>query len=101
MIFDEVSRSKDVLSVEGFKEALENRQAMDPGFDTDRADEDAILQSFLNIKQLPTYAQVEEILTDAALRRTDGNQTLAARMLGISQPGLSKRLNARKQDEQK
>ena len=101
MIFDEVSRSKDVLSVEGFKEALENRQAMDPGFDTDRADEDAIFQSFLNIKQLPTYAQVEEILTDAALRRTDGNQTLAARMLGISQPGLSKRLNARKQDEQK
>jgi DNA-binding protein Fis len=32
-------------------------------------------------------------LIDEALRRADGNQTIAARLLGISRTALNKRLN--------
>ncbi|HXV22616.1 MAG TPA: helix-turn-helix domain-containing protein [Desulfuromonadales bacterium] len=32
------------------------------------------------------------MLVEEALRRARGNQTLASRLLGISQPALSKRL---------
>ena len=34
----------------------------------------------------------EEFLVEEAMTRAGGNQTLAARLLGISQPALSKRL---------
>jgi len=101
MVFDEMSRNKGRLSVDAFKNMMADRQSGEAGLDGDRSDEDAIFRCFLSARQLPTYAEAEEILTDAALQRADGNQTLAARMLGISQPGLSKRLASRKQDGQK
>jgi DNA-binding NtrC family response regulator len=42
--------------------------------------------------QLPTLQEVGELLVAEALERAAGNQTLAASMLGISRPALSKRL---------
>ena len=100
MIFDEVSRNRTVLSAAGFKSIINIRQAGESASvnDTDR---DAIFKSFLTAQRVPTYAEMEDILTDSALRRAEGNQTLAARMLGISQPGLSKRLRSRKKDPHK
>jgi len=44
---------------------------------------------------LPTLKEVAELLVDEALRRTDGNQTQAARLLGVTRPALSKRLKNR------
>jgi DNA-binding protein Fis len=35
---------------------------------------------------------VETLLIEEALRRCEGNQSIASRLLGISQPALSKRL---------
>lgn len=97
IIFDEVSRSRTALSVDAFKRIISSRQAIETASfnDTDR---DALFRSFLAVQRLPTYDEMEEILTDAALARAEGNQTLAARMLGISQPGLSKRLHPRKKN---
>ena len=43
---------------------------------------------------LPTIQQTTRMLVEEAIRRTGGNQTQAARMLGISQQALSKRLKA-------
>lgn len=100
MVFDEVSRSKAALSAEGFREKISHQGADESWQDPGGSDDDTIFKSFVSARQLPTYAEVEEILTEAALCRADGNQTLAARMLGISQPGLSKRLNARKKKTQ-
>ncbi|MDR0238873.1 MAG: sigma-54 dependent transcriptional regulator [Deltaproteobacteria bacterium] len=50
------------------------------------------LNPFTECKWLPTFAQAEEMLLNEAMLRAGGKQTLAARMLGISQSAISKRL---------
>lgn len=39
--------------------------------------------------RLPTLAEARDLVIDEALRRANGNQSIAARLLGISQPALS------------
>lgn len=48
---------------------------------------------------LPTLTQLSKLLVEEAMNRANQNQSLAARMLGISQPALSKRLKNMKEDE--
>ena len=55
---------------------------------------------FLCLADLPTLGEASELLVDAALERAQGNQTLAARLLGIAQPSLSKRLKRRKETQE-
>jgi DNA-binding NtrC family response regulator len=43
-------------------------------------------------ERLPTFKEALRLLTAEAIRRSHGNRTLAARLLGISRPALSKRL---------
>lgn len=43
-------------------------------------------------EQLPTLEEAGRLLVDEALHRTQGNQTQAARLLGITRPALAKRL---------
>jgi DNA-binding NtrC family response regulator len=43
-------------------------------------------------ERLPTFKEALSLLTAEAIRRSHGNRTLAARLLGISRPALSKRL---------
>ena len=43
-------------------------------------------------EQMPTIAQVENIMIEEALKRFDGNQTLAAEILGISRHTLIRRI---------
>lgn len=45
-----------------------------------------------NVDVLPDMKTAHSLLVREALRRTNGNQTLAARMLGITQPAMSKRV---------
>ena len=47
---------------------------------------------FTGLQELPTLQQAGQLLVDEALQRSAGNQSIAARLLGISQPALSKRL---------
>lgn len=53
-------------------------------------------------QQLPTVQQMNRLLSEEAMRRSKGNQTIAAGMLGISQSSLSRRLkllSKKKNDE--
>jgi DNA-binding protein Fis len=43
---------------------------------------------------LPALPEAVNLLIEEALERSGGNQSLAARLIGISQPALSKRLKA-------
>jgi DNA-binding NtrC family response regulator len=99
IVFDEVSRNRESLSVEAFRAVVSSRQALEAG-PFGNADPETLVKCLLAGQSLPTYAEMEEILTDTAMQKAEGNQTLAARMLGISQPGLSKRLHARRKNPQ-
>ncbi len=52
---------------------------------------------FAGVDRLPTFAEAAELLVVEAMTRSKGNQTIAARLLGISQPALSKRLKLARQ----
>jgi len=47
---------------------------------------------FFNAERLPGFNEVIDLLVSEAVRRAEGNQSNAARLLGVSQPTLSKRL---------
>jgi DNA-binding protein Fis len=48
-------------------------------------------------KQLPTLKQTEQLLIDEAMKRADGNQSIAALSLGITRQALNRRLKLIKQ----
>jgi len=50
---------------------------------------------YAGLEHLPTFGEAAELLVEEAMSRAKGNQTIAARLLGISQPALSKRLKLR------
>ena len=97
LVFDALSRHKShLLSMEGFRHLLEQDQnsylLQDEGAqDSGSAANQAPVQ-FNPDTPLPTLAMMDSLLVEEALRRADNNQSLAARLLGISQPALSKRL---------
>ncbi|WP_029457222.1 sigma-54-dependent transcriptional regulator [Solidesulfovibrio alcoholivorans] len=86
MVFDAVSlHTGRMLSMKSFLAAMgRTQQACQPAAPP--------LNPFAPFEQLPTFAEAAHFLVEEALSRSGGNQTLAARLLGISQPALSKRL---------
>jgi transcriptional regulator with PAS, ATPase and Fis domain len=91
MVFDAVSRHKSgKLSMEVFKAHITKKY---PGISTDTKDlqhDEHALISFPD--QLPTLKQIEQLLIDEAMQRSNGNQSIAALSLGISRQALNKRL---------
>ncbi len=57
-----------------------------------RMNDEPAADLFAQVDRLPTVAEAEELLINEALRRANGNQTLAARMLDMSRTTLNKRL---------
>lgn len=51
---------------------------------------------FADLVNLPTLQQLGRLLVDEAMQRSAGNQSIAARLLGVSQPALSKRLKQKR-----
>jgi DNA-binding NtrC family response regulator len=56
------------------------------------------LNPFASFDRLPTFSEAAEFLVTEAMGRSGGNQTMAARLLGISQPALSKRLKGMRRE---
>ena len=89
MVFNAVSLHQGgVLSGEAFLQAMGR-----PG--EHAAADGTAANPFAGVETLPTFDEALELLLDEALQRSGGNQTVAARLLGVSQPALSKRLKAR------
>ncbi len=100
MIFDAVSRHKSkVLSLDVFRGHIERTQAGQTVELVNEAkiDEEAPFRAF---KNLPTIKEASRMLVNEAMYRSHGNQSIAAKMLGISQPALSKRLKKQSEIEE-
>jgi len=87
MVYDAMSVHRShTLSMEVFKRAIgAGEQAQPPATLTERV-------SFNPDAPLPSLNEMGDLLVEEAMQRAQGNQSVAARMLGISQPALSKRL---------
>lgn len=88
MVYDSVSlHTSKTLSMQSFLErigSVEEPVHADSQTGTDNP--------FGAMDHLPTLQQAGSLLVEEAMQRSAGNQRIAARLLGISQPALSKRL---------
>ena len=95
MIFDAVSRHRrGVLSMESFKAKIGNQDLASRGSEDENGRENSLPFTDLlpHLDQLPALKDAEKLLIDEALKRSDGNQTIAAQLLGMSRQALHNRL---------
>ncbi len=78
------THQKGTLSLASFRAAL--------GDATQPPEADEKLRKLIFTDRLPTLEEAGRLLVEEALQRAQGNQTIAAGLLGISRPALSKRL---------
>ena len=91
MVFDAVSNHKlGKLSMEVFKSHIYEKNLF-LGIDSERQIQGNNTLVFFS-ERLPTLKQAEQNLIDEALKRAKGNQSIAARSLGITRQALNKRL---------
>jgi DNA-binding NtrC family response regulator len=96
MVFDAVSRHRHkILSLDVFKSHIA-RDRCDARISTDQGSHETRLIRFS--ESLPTIKQATSILVAEAMRRADGNRSVAAQILGISRQALCKRLKKENTD---
>lgn len=84
-------RSGAFLSLDRFRKAVEKQQAL-------HQSEDPVMDEELNDRMIlvpgkfPSLTQTETCLVHEAMKRANGNQGVAATLLGISRPALNRRL---------
>ncbi len=89
MIYDAVARHRSgVLSMESFRTAMDGTQQIE----RDMTIDDPLLTIS---SRFPTFKEAESFLIDEALQRAQGNQGIAADLLGLSRRALNKRLSRR------
>ncbi|MFP4010398.1 MAG: sigma-54-dependent transcriptional regulator [Spirochaetaceae bacterium] len=97
MIYDAVSSSPaGTISIQRIRDYLDGRDGHEGG-STDTAhpsvyEEEEASPPISFSGRLPTLQEAEDYLVAEALERAEGNQSVAARMLGVSQSTLSRRL---------
>jgi DNA-binding NtrC family response regulator len=93
MIFDAIARcTGDTLLPEHF--VMLNKTTI-------RSDSKKMFSAgelFDSVHELPTIEEAVRLLIHTAMKRAKGNQSAAARLLGISQPALSKRIKHMHED---
>lgn len=90
MVFDAVSRcTGSELGIDHFSDHLGPSPVMD---NQTGGHVPHTFETMVFPETLPTIREMTERLVNEAMKRANGKQTLAARMLGISQPALNQRL---------
>ncbi|MCU7838646.1 MAG: sigma-54 dependent transcriptional regulator [Candidatus Thiodiazotropha sp. (ex Troendleina suluensis)] len=84
-------RSGAFLSLDRFRKAVEKQQALHQSEDT-VMDEELNDRMILVPGKFPSLTQTETCLVHEAMKRANGNQGVAATLLGISRPALNRRL---------
>lgn len=79
--------------MESFREVISDERASHNGNQHKTAGEDALAALF---GHFPTIAEVEEHMIAEAMRMSQGNQGMAANLLGVSRQTLNKRLQIKK-----
>ena len=91
---DAVSRHKGgVLSTESFRQEIDEQTAALHAGALPGAGEVRFAEALASATSLPSLKEVEPLLIEEALKRADGNQTIAAQLLGMSRKALNNRLN--------
>lgn len=95
MVFDAISRRRSGrLSLDSFREKLKDTFPDDGDFLPEEAVETEAYPSTLMFpEKLPDIKELQDMLIDEALRRTDGNQRQAAELIGLSRRALNNRLH--------
>ena len=99
MIYDAVSRhDKGTLSMRSFQKTV--------GHNAEGNHSKASVHQVANAAdtlafppRLPTLNEIADLLVEEALRRAQNNQTIAAKMLGITRQALGQRMRKKHQDE--
>ena len=92
LLFDSVSRSSSGrLAIMSIHEELTQPVPLST---TEEALDNCL---FENLSVLPTLKEATQQLIETAMQRAGGNQSLAARFLGLSQPALNRRLSREKE----
>ena len=93
MVFDAVTRQDSkTLSLDTFKSYIDH-QKEDRVLPTEPVGEKTAI--FTSCTELPSIKQAAQMLIEEAMKRANGNQSIAAKMLSISQQALSKRLKSK------
>ncbi len=93
MVYDAVSlHSGRMLSMESFKRHIGVTEVLSVAEEGDNP--------FAALPALPSFAEAEKLLLTEAMSRSGGRQTLAARLLGVTQSALSKRLKVLRQNKE-
>jgi two-component system, NtrC family, nitrogen regulation response regulator GlnG len=94
LIFDAVARHAGaILSLQSFKDTIGKPELAV----TEQPDEPSAGLVAWSPDRLPTLRETEEALITEALSRADGNQGVAAGLLGVSRQALNKRLSRGRQ----
>ncbi len=97
MVYDAMAQHKSgLLSSESFKIHIEHSRTRAIPQDSIKKSNQALMQF---PDKLPTIKKTTRMLIEKALEKTDGNQSNAAKLLGISQQALSKRLKSWSDDD--
>ncbi len=92
MVYDAVSvHGAGILSMDTFKRVL-SEVVPEGGGSCSTTPAAALAAGVLFTERLPTLAESAELLVVEAMKRAQGNQTIAAGLLGITRQALSKRL---------
>jgi DNA-binding NtrC family response regulator len=97
LLFDAVARHQGaILSLQSFKDATAGQSDL---VAAEQPEEPVAGLVAWSSDRLPTLKEAEEALITEALSRADGNQGVAAGLLGVSRQALNKRLRRRDQSE--
>ncbi|MGK9477126.1 sigma-54-dependent transcriptional regulator [Melioribacter sp. OK-6-Me] len=93
LIYDAVSRHRfGVLSLDSIRDKIFSSMKKD----TPPEQTEEVLDKIVFPENLPTLKEIEEALIKEALKRADNNQSIAARLLGLSRRALNNRLSRKK-----